>query len=162
MTRQDVGTPTTVPIGGWGEFWRHYAEMVAAMVVGMMVLGMAVRLILGLLGRSELLDPIEVRALLMATNMTIGMVVLMRWRGHGWAAVAEMGAVMYLSFALLLFPFWAGVLSEQAVMMGGHLLMLPLMLLAMLRRRGEYLHRHPRHTTPDLPAPSVGTSGGAG
>lgn len=146
MTNSEPATiapPGPPPTRDWGAFWRHYAEMVAAMVVGMMVLGMVVRLPLILLDRAELLDPIEVRAVLMATNMTIGMAVLMRWRRHGWAGIAEMGAAMYVAFALMLVPYWLEAVSDRAVMVGGHVLMLPLMLLVMLRRRDEYLHPRP-------------------
>lgn len=139
MITDDPGTHSA----GWGPFWRHFAEMVVAMLVGMMVLGMVVRGLFALAGRADLLDPVEVRALLMATNMSIGMLVLMRWRGHGWAGIAEMCAAMYVAFAVLLVPYWLDALSDRAVMMGGHLLMLPLMLLVMLRRRGEYRHEHP-------------------
>jgi hypothetical protein len=41
-------------------------------------------------------------------------------------------------------PFWTGLLSGSALMTVGHILMLPLMVVAMLRRRDEYAsgHRH--------------------
>jgi hypothetical protein len=42
----------------------------------------------------------------MATNMTIAMSAWMRYRGHRWAATAEMAAAMYLPFIVLLFPLW--------------------------------------------------------
>ena len=56
-------------------FIRHYLEMVAAMFIGMGVLGMPV----GMLVDDEALD-----LLVMATSMTIPMVAWMRYRGHSW------------------------------------------------------------------------------
>jgi flagellar biosynthetic protein FliP len=55
-----------------------------------------------------------------------------------------MGAAMYLPFALLLVPYWAGSLSSGMLMVGGHVLMLAGMAAAMWRRRDEYLHGHTR------------------
>ncbi len=46
-------------------------------------------------------------ALVMATNMTVGMTVWMRYRAHGWPAVGEMAAAMYAPFLLLLIPVWS-------------------------------------------------------
>jgi hypothetical protein len=47
---------------------------------------------------------------------------------------------MYLSFAVLLPAYWLGALPGQGVLIAGHVLMLPAMALAMLRRREEYCH----------------------
>jgi hypothetical protein len=116
--------------------------MVVAMVVGMMVLGPLVNLALPLLGASGLSQRADVGSLVMATNMTIGMSLWMRYRKHTWASIAEMGAAMYLPFVLLLVPFWAGLLSGGGLMTAGHVLMLPLMVVAMLRRRDEYTQHH--------------------
>jgi hypothetical protein len=113
----------------------HFAEMVIAMLVGMVALGP-----LWSLAAPALLDRGEVQALVMATNMTIGMAVWMRIRRHSWARIAEMSAAMYLPFLVLLVPHWLGVISAGTVMTAGHLLMLPAMLAAMLWRRSDYHH----------------------
>jgi flagellar biosynthetic protein FliP len=76
----------------------------------------------------------------MATNMAIGMGAWMRFRGHTWPAILEMSAAMYLPFAVLFVPYWTGAVSGSVVMDAGHLLMLPLMALAMVWRRHEYAH----------------------
>lgn len=116
-------------------FLRHYVEMVVAMVVGMVVLA-PLWWPLGI-------ERVELESLVMATNMTIGMTAWMRWRGHGWRPVAEMGAAMYVPFLVLFPPYWAGSLSGDDVMMLGHGLMLVTMLGAMLLRPAEYAgHRH--------------------
>jgi hypothetical protein len=59
--------------------------------------------------------------------------------------MAEMTATAYVPFLLLLMPWWAGLVTDRTVLIGGHLLMLPAMLLAMLRRAGEYGAPRPVH-----------------
>ncbi|ELS51242.1 hypothetical protein [Streptomyces viridochromogenes] len=120
-------------------FLRHYLEMVAAMVVGMLVLGAATRGVLALAGVefSASRHP-ELASLEMAFGMSVGMAVRMRRRRHGWASTLEMCAVMFAPL-LLLFPLlWLDVVTADSVIALEHLAMLPLMFLAMLRRRGEY------------------------
>jgi len=109
----------------------HYLQMLAAMGVGMLVLG-PLSMLVGDAG-------VVVDALLMATWMTAGMAAWMAWRRHPWPAIGEMGLVMYLSFAVLFPAFWLGALSEAGVMAVGHVLMLPAMALVMLHRREEYV-----------------------
>ncbi|MFI6802707.1 hypothetical protein ACWDOR_08995 [Streptosporangium canum] len=122
---------------GWWPFFRHYLEMIAAMFVGMAVLGAAVRAGLALTGLEFPARP-EAAALEMAVDMSAGMIVWMRYRGHGWAATLEMAGSMIVP-ALALFPLlWAGVITGDALLVLEHVVMLPLMLLVMLRRRDEY------------------------
>ena len=66
------------------------------------------------------------------------MTVWMLYRGHGRARILEMAAAMYVPYLVLLVPFWLGVLPGSQVLMGGHLLMLPAMAVAMLVHRAEY------------------------
>src|SRR6478752_3310327 len=87
---------------GWWPFFRHYLEMIAAMFVGMAVLGAAVRAGLALTGLEFPARP-EAAALEMAVDMSAGMIVWMRYRGHGWAATLEMAGSMIVP-ALALFP----------------------------------------------------------
>ena len=112
----------------------HYLQMLAAMIVGMVVL-MPVSMLVGDLG-------IELDSLLMATWMTVGMAAWMAWRRHSAVSVLEMSLAMYLSFVVLFPPYWAGLLPAGAVMAVGHVLMLPAMALAMLRRGEEYCAHH--------------------
>jgi hypothetical protein len=121
---------------------RHFVEMVLAMMVGMAVLGGIVSGVFAVLGCSDLLHHLSVRAPIMATNMSIGMALWMRHRGHGWPVVGEMAGAMYAPLAVLLVPFWLGLLPDEAVLGPMHLLMLPAMAALMLRRRDEYTHRH--------------------
>lgn len=114
-------------------FAQHFLEMVVAMVVGMVVLHPVWSF-----AWPGLPDLVTANVLVMATNMSLGMALWMRIRGHGWASVLEMSAAMYVPFVVLLPFYWAGALPEMALMTAGHVLMLPAMLAAMLRRRHEY------------------------
>ena len=123
--------------GRW-RFLRHYLEMVAAMFVGMVALGAAVRGVLTLAGLQFPAQYPELVALEMAVTMSAGMVVWMRHRGHGWASTLEMAGAMFAP-AVALFPLrWLGVIAGDALLVLEHLAMFPLMYLVMLRRRGEY------------------------
>ena len=112
----------------------HYLQMLAAMVVGMVVL-MPLTMLFGDVG-------IEGHLLLMATSMSVGMAAWMAWKRHTWPAIAEMCLAMYLSFVVLFPAYWLGALSGTGAMVVGHVLMLPAMALAMLHRREEYVHVH--------------------
>jgi hypothetical protein len=114
-------------------FARHAGEMIIAMLVGMVALEPVWSFIW-----PDVADSMTVHVLVMATNMSLGMAVWMRIRRHGWASVAEMSAAMYLPFLILLPFHWTGLLSGSALMIAGHVLMVPAMLAVMARRRHEY------------------------
>ncbi|MFC4123084.1 DJ-1/PfpI family protein [Nonomuraea zeae] len=121
-----------------GRFLWHYAEMVVAMLLGMLLLGLLWDAVLPEITRTD------VSTLVMAADMTIGMAVWMRVRRHGWPGIAEMSLAMFAPFLILLVPYWLGVLPGHLLMSIGHVLMFVLMALAMLRRRSEYTHPLPR------------------
>jgi hypothetical protein len=125
-------------------FARHFIEMIIAMMVGMAVFGAVVSGIFALLGCSDLLHHVGLRATVMAIDMTLGMIVWMRYRGHEWPPVGEMAGAMLLPLVILIGPFEAGLVSGGALLGGMHLLMLPAMFMVMLRRRDEYSHVHHR------------------
>ncbi|MDO3705338.1 hypothetical protein Q3W71_27065 [Micromonospora sp. C28SCA-DRY-2] len=138
--------PAAHPAGGGRHLLRHLGEMVLAMVAGMLLLGPVWTLVGEPLGIAATLARPDVAALVMATNMTVGMTVWMRHRRHSWAATGEMAAAMYLPFLLLFGPYWAGLLGADALMLGGHLLMLPAMVLVAVRHRHAEpvpVRRHP-------------------
>lgn len=152
MTEIRRAAATDSPGTSRRRFIRHFLEMVVAMVLGMVVLAPVWDAAFAALGNSGsgtgsgLPDRPDFAALVMATNMAIGMSLWMRYRGHGWPAVWEMAAAMFAPYLILMVPFWTGLLSGEALHTGGHLLMLPCMLAAMGRRRAEYTqdHRHDR------------------
>jgi hypothetical protein len=135
-TADEARTPRT-QVGRW-RFLRHYLEMVAAMLVGMAVLGTAVRGLLALAGLRYPARYPDLAALEMATTMSVGMVAWMRHRGHGWAGTLEMAGAMFAPAVALLPLLWLGVITGDALLALEHLAMLPLMLLVMRRRRAEY------------------------
>jgi hypothetical protein len=119
-------------------FLRHYLEMIAAMLVGMVVLGAAVRGVLALVGLEFPAQYPELAALEMTVDMSVGMVAWMRHRGHGWAATLEMAGAMFAPLVALFPLLWLGLIAGDSLMVLEHLAMLPLMYLAMLYRRAEY------------------------
>jgi hypothetical protein len=127
-------------------FVRHYAEMLAAMFLGMFVLGMPAVAALGAAGVSaaELRADAPALVLLgMGLTMTAPMVAWMRYRGHGWAASNEMAASMLIPTAAVIALLAAGVFTELGPLLTiEHVVMLPSMLVAMLLRREEYSHGH--------------------
>jgi len=114
---------------------RHFLEMVVAMLIGMVVLGLLQQLVWPSLNFYS-----AVGVLVMATDMAIGMGAWMRVRGHSWRGIAEMSASMYGPFIALLVPYRTGAVSGAELMAWGHLLMFPAMALVMYLRPAEYLH----------------------
>ena len=109
---------------------RHYVEMVVAMLLGMLVLGLPL---------ATLLHAPELDLLNMAITMTVPMVAWMRYRGHGWQPAGEMSAAMFVPTVVAIGLLWAGLVeNEHTLLMIQHTGMFPLMLVAMLLRRGEY------------------------
>ncbi len=124
-----------------GHFVRHYAEMVIAMLLGMLLLGLPAEgalLAVGS-GTSELQREAPALALLgMAVVMTVPMVAWMRHRGHGWRPSAEMAASMFLPTFAVIALMSVGAIGFWSAMGIEHAVMLPSMLVAMLLRRDEY------------------------
>jgi hypothetical protein len=135
---EEVRTPQGQIASGRWRFLGHYLEMVAAMLVGMVILGGLVRGVLALVGLAFPAQYPELAALEMAFDMSVGMVAWMRHRGHGWASTLEMAGAMFAP-ALALFPLlWLGVIDGDSLLVLEHLAMFPLMFLVMLRRHSEY------------------------
>lgn len=138
MTDTARFTSTTVPMRApsWSVVARHYAEMLVAMFVGMLVFG-SLRAAAGL--TVTFADHPGWSFLLMATDMSLGMAAWMRVRRHGWASTLEMCAVMYLP--LLLLPLvQADVMSRMTFMIVAHVVMAVAMLAVLVRRRRELTH----------------------
>ena len=111
------------------------------MVVGMMVLGALGRAIVAAAGASvdDLRDAVpEGVALVMAFNMTVGMTVWMRHRGHSWARVAEMAGAMFVPAIAAIVLFWCAVIHSESILALEHAAMLPAMVAVMLLHRSEY------------------------
>jgi hypothetical protein len=122
------------------KFIVHFAEMVVAMAVGMVALHPLWMFVLDAVGAAELMHNPYSGSLIMATNMTVAMSAWMKVRGHRWRPVLEMGAAMYVPFLVLFVPLALEIIDKDALMLWGHLLMLPAMAAAMLLRPHEYAH----------------------
>ncbi|WP_028045814.1 hypothetical protein [Cellulomonas sp. URHE0023] len=114
-------------------FVQHAVEMVVAMVAGMVLLEPVWSF-----AWPGLHESTTAHVMVMATNMSLGMAVWMRVRGHGLALIAEMVAAMYVPFLLLLPVSLMGSLTTMGLMTVGHVLMVLGMLAVMLRHRHAY------------------------
>jgi hypothetical protein len=126
-------------------FLRHLVEMILAMMIGMAVLGAVWRAILAAGG----VDSSTFRnghaalvALVMAFDMTVPMVLWMRYRGHSWARGAEMAGAMFVPTFLLIGLLQLRVVSGDSLIGLEHALMLPAMLAVMFWRLDEYMRPH--------------------
>ena len=133
-----------------GRFVRHYTEMVVAMFLGMVVLGMPLGALLEVAGVNVSgwsTDAPELLLLGMAFTMSVPMVAWMRHRGHGWAPAGEMTLSMFVPSFAAIALLWTGLVTDTgALLTFQHVAMLPSMLVAMLLRREEYTqhagHQH--------------------
>jgi len=147
------GLTRLIEKGPTRNFVQHLLEMTIAMLVGMGVLAVPAKLLFDGLGWGFMNEEMVPMTLVMATNMTIGMSLWMRIRGCRWRLIVEMGLAMYVPFVIL-YPFYfADVVSAMAVMIIGHVLMVPAMVVAMLIRKDEYTQSHAEHK--HGPAPSA-------
>jgi len=124
-------------------FVRHYAEMVAAMFLGMAVLSPPAGWVMSAFGTSWGAISAEMMILVMATTMTVPMVGWMVYRGHGTRANAEMSASMYVPAFAAIALLWSGMVTGTGVLMIiEHVAMLLAMAGVMLLRPAEYMHPH--------------------
>lgn len=120
-------------------FLRHFGEMILAMLLGMVALGVVNGAILVPLGVTYLSQAsVEVSTLAMVVAMTVPMVAWMRIRKHSWRLNAEMAASMLVPTLLLLAVCELDLLPRTSLMLGAHVLMVPAMLGVMLYRWRDY------------------------
>lgn len=119
-------------------FWRHFLEMLAAMVVGMIATIAVFLSIVGLSTWDEVTSQYPTQALLaMAVGMTVPMVAWMQYRGMGWRNSSEMAAAMVLPVIPFLCFVWFGI--TESAMCGLYCAVTIVAMLALMRfRRSEY------------------------
>ncbi|GAB2923655.1 DJ-1/PfpI family protein [Nonomuraea fastidiosa] len=115
-----------------GRLLWHYAELVIAVNLGMLLLGMAGNALLPASTRAD------VRLLIMVAEMAVVPALWMAVRRHRKQAIGEMVAIIFAPFLVLLVLFWLGLLGVAQVSMIGHWAMYILMAAAVFRRRDEY------------------------
>ena len=130
-------------------FLRHLLEMIVVMMLGMCVLGAAWgafhQIVFGSAFADAWRDYVGLAAFAMAFNMTVPMVLWMRYRGHSWERGGEMAAAMNLPLLPLLVLYALDVIAAQGVLGLQMMLMVPAMVLAMLYRKEEYSAPHTAH-----------------
>lgn len=123
-------------------FARHYAEMVVAMFLGMIVLGLPAGWALGALdsGWAELRDDAPAAMLgLMAFTMTAPMSAWMYRMGHGLRPNLEMAASMIVPTIGVIGLLAAGLVEDiGALLVIEHVVMLAGMFVVMALRPEEY------------------------
>ena len=124
------------------QFARHYAEMVIAMLLGMVVLGVPLAALLGVVGvevSGWRTDAPERLLLGMAFTMSAPMAAWMRYRGHDWAPVWEMTGSMFVPCFAAIGLLWARFADDTDTLLYiQHIGMFPSMLAVMLFRLDEY------------------------
>lgn len=127
-------------------FVRHLLEMTIVMMLGMCVLGGAFRelhlLVFGGGFEAAWRNHVELAAFAMAFDMTVPMVLWMRWRGHSWERGGEMAAAMNLSLLPAFVLYALDAIPGRGVLGVQMMLMVPAMLAAMLYRKEEYSAPH--------------------
>ena len=127
-------------------FLRHLLEMIVVMMLGMCVLGVGWgafhEVVFGSAFADAWRDYVGLAAFAMAFNMTVPMVLWMRYRGHSWERGGEMAIAMNLPLLPLLLLYSRDLILAQAVLELQMMLMIPAMVLAILYRRDGYSASH--------------------
>ena len=135
--------------GNKRRFLRHLVEMIVVMMLGMCVLGAAFgalhEVAFGSGVAAAWRDHVGLAAFAMAFNMTVPMVLWMRYRGHRRECGGEMAIAMNLPVLPLLVLYEVGAIPARGVLAGQMMLMIPAMLVAMLYRKDEYSAPHGSH-----------------
>jgi hypothetical protein len=139
--RLDAGLPIA-PSTSKRAFARHFVEMVAAMLIGMAVFGGLATAIFAAAGSGLGDQSVGLRVTLMGVYMTVPMVAWMKYRGHGAARNAEMGASMMVPSLVVAAVAWTAG-TEAGLALGiQHTIMIPAMFGVMLWRYTEYARPH--------------------
>jgi hypothetical protein len=120
--------------------------MLVVMMLGMCVLGAAFgafhELAFGSGFAAAWRDHVALAGFAMGFNMTVPMVLWMRYRGHSWERGGEMAIAMNVPVLPLLVLYAFDAIPSEAVLGLQMMLMLPAMLGVMLYRKEEYSAPH--------------------
>jgi hypothetical protein len=119
-------------------FWRHFLQMLAVMIAGMIVSAAVLLSFVGLKTWDEVTTQYGTQALIMmAVGMTAPMAAWMLYRGMGWKNSYEMAAVMAIPVIPFLCLVWFGV--TKSAQCGPYCAVTVVAMLAlMFYRRREY------------------------
>jgi hypothetical protein len=138
VTSEDHGSADLHHKHRLSHFWRHYLQMTAVMVAGMIATGAIFLAIVGLKTWDELTFQYPTQALgAMAAGMSIPMVAWMLYRGMGWRNSYEMAAAMVLPVIPFLCLVWLGI--TKSAQCGWYCALTFVTMYALMRyRRSEY------------------------
>jgi hypothetical protein len=117
--------------------------MMLAMVLGMVVLGSAIELALGVAGESLEDASAPLMASVMAFTMTVPMVAWMHYRHRMPVGRSiEMTASMVIPTIVAIALYGLAAISSETVLIVQHAVMVPAMLAVMLWKYDAYAHSH--------------------
>jgi hypothetical protein len=119
-------------------FWRHFLQMLAVMMIGMIASGAILLTVVGVKTWEEVTTQYGTQALIaMAVGMTVPMAAWMLHRGMGWKNTYEMAAVMVVPVIPFLCLVWFG--ATKSAQCGPYCAVsIVAMLALMFYRRAEY------------------------
>jgi hypothetical protein len=138
----EINADGSGPAGSRRRFFGHFAEMLVAMLLGMLVLGGVAQFAVAAAGGSIIDAPGGIQVLLMGINMTVPMVAWMSYRGHPRERSMEMAASMMVPTLAAAALAAADALSTGAALGVQHAAMIPAMLGVMLWRYEHYSQAH--------------------
>jgi YHS domain-containing protein len=136
-----TGRPNRFNLAAIWRWTRHLGEMLVAMFLGMMVLGLATTAFGNPPGDNTVLGGYAY----MGLAMTLPMVAWMRRMGHPWKDCAEMSAAMLGPMFAVVLPAALGTVDAMSVMLLAHGAMIGGMILLMVYRWDVYalgMHCH--------------------
>jgi hypothetical protein len=118
-------------------FWRHFVQMLAVMMVGMVASAAIFLSVVGMdWDQATVRHPVA-SLLVIAAGMSVPMTAWMLHRGMGWKNSSEMAAAMVLPVIPFLCLVWFNV--TKSAQCGGYcLISIAAMLGLMIYRRSEY------------------------
>jgi hypothetical protein len=130
-----------------GRFGLHLVEMCMVMCVGAATLSLLFFGAASLLGYTDLLQTApELVVLVIALNLSVPMLVWMRYRGMGWQPTLEMaGSTMVVGLALIA-AYWMDLIARTSLVEVQVSLACPVMLAVMLLRFRLYSGSHAAHS----------------
>ena len=135
-----------------GRFGLHLVEMCMVMCVGAAALSLMFFGAAGLLGSTDLLQTApELVVLVIALNLSVPMLVWMRYRGMAWQPTLEMaGSTMVVGLALIA-AYWMDLIARTSLVEVQTSLACPVMLVVMLLRFRLYSGSHATHSAQASP-----------
>lgn len=130
-----------------GRFALHFIEMCVAMCVGAVALSLVFFEGANLIGYPDLPDTHPLLStFVLAINLSVPMVVWMRFRGMDWRSTLEMSGATMAAGVVLIAAAWLGFISNASAFDWLRSMACPIMLAVMLLRFNLYSGRSGHHS----------------